>query len=344
MRKTWRNLILVSFVLIFIAGIFSWRSIMGAQAVPKNLEDPILLIPQGANFEQVLDSLQKRGCVSKEKLFISLADYMKYRRDPMRPGRFTLKPGMSYIQLIRHLRNGPQTPVRVVLTNERLPEDIAGKVAKYLETDSLSLWSAMQDQEILSSLELSPESLTSLFIPNTYELYWNTSPEDFLKRMKRESDKFWSNNQRQEKAEKLGMDKNEVYTLASIVEKETLRNDEKTRMAGVYLNRLKTGMLLQADPTAVFATRDFGTARVLDFHTNFDSPYNTYKYPGLPPGPISMASISSIDAVLNAEDHDYLFFCAIGDGSGYHAFAKTLSQHNQNAVRYRNNLKKRGLR
>lgn len=344
MRKTWRSLILVSFVLIFIAGIFTWRSIMGARAVPIDLEDPILLIPQGANFEQVLDSLQKRGCVSRETLFSNLADYMKYRRDPMRPGRFTLKPGMNYIQLIRHLRNGPQTPVRVVLTNERLPEDIAGKVARYLEADSIGLWAAMQDPEILSSLELNQESLTSLFIPNTYELYWNTSPEEFLKRMKREYDKFWNSNQRREKAEKLDMDINEVYTLASIVEKETLRNDEKTRMAGVYLNRLKTGMLLQADPTAVFATRDFGTPRVLDYHTNFDSPYNTYKYPGLPPGPISMASISSIDAVLNAEDHDYLFFCAIGDGSGYHAFAKTLSQHNQNAVRYRNNLRKRGLR
>ena len=136
----------------------------------------------------------------------------------------------------------------------------------------------------------------------------------------------------------------EVYTLASIIERETLRNDEKPRMAGVYLNRLKKGMLLQADPTAVFATRDFNTPRVLKRHLNFDSPYNTYKYPGLPPGPISMASISSIDGVLNSEDHDYIFFCAKGDGSGYHAFAETLQGHNRNAARYRANLKKRGLR
>jgi UPF0755 protein len=132
--------------------------------------------------------------------------------------------------------------------------------------------------------------------------------------------------------------------LASIVEKETLRNDEKTRMAGVYLNRLEKSMLLQADPTAVFATREFDVPRVLNRHIEFDSPYNTYLYPGLPPGPISMASISSIDAVLNAEDHDYLYFCAKGDGSGYHAFARTLRAHNQNAARYRANLRKRGLR
>ncbi|MEL7221258.1 MAG: endolytic transglycosylase MltG, partial [Bacteroidota bacterium] len=136
----------------------------------------------------------------------------------------------------------------------------------------------------------------------------------------------------------------EVYTLASIVERETLRNDEKQRMAGVYHNRILKGMLLQADPTAVFASRDFNTTRVTNYHLSIDSPYNTYKYTGLPPGPISMSSISSIDGVLNRESHDYLYFCAKGDGSGYHNFAKTLAAHNRNAATYRSNLRKRGKR
>lgn len=344
MRINWRKLltglVLVSVLVLFLL----WREIVAAVAVPQDLSDRTLIIPRDATFEMVVDSLKTKSCIPRKELFVNLANYMKYPRKPMRSGKFELTPGMTYIELIRHLRSGSQAPSKVILTNERLPEDIAGKVARYLEADSLQFLETMRNPATLSALGLTSESLTSLFIPNTYELYWNTSPEDFLKRMKKEQDKFWSAEERQQKADKLGLDRNQVYTLASIVEKETLRSDEKKRMAGVYLNRLKIGMLLQADPTAVFATRDFDTPRVTDYHTQFDSPYNTYKYPGLPPGPIAMASISSIDAVLNAEDHDYLFFCAIGDGSGYHAFAKTLSQHNQNAARYRANLRKRGLR
>ncbi len=342
--KFWSKLIAGVMLLGLLGVFFLWRFILGATAVPKELEDPILLIPAEANFNQVVDSLKSKGCIPREQLFTTLADYMKYPRMPMRSGRFALDPGMGYIELIRHLRNGPQAPVKVILTNERLPENIAGKAARYLEADSISIFQTMSDPEVLRSLGVTKESLISLFIPNTYELYWNTSPKEFLLRMQREQEKFWTAKDRQAKADKLGLDRNEVYTLASIVEKETLRNEEKTRMAGVYLNRLRIGMLLQADPTAVFATRDFDTPRVTDYHTLFDSPYNTYKYAGLPPGPISMASISSIDAVLNAEKHDYLFFCAVGDGTGFHNFAKTLSQHNQNAARYRANLRKRGLR
>ena len=339
-RKLLIGLVLVSGFVCFLI----WREIFGAVAVPESISDRTLIIPREATFEMVVDSLQAKNCIPQKALFVRLAHYMEYPRTPMRSGKFELQPGMTYIQLIRHLRSGSQAPAKVVLTNERLPEDIAGKVARYLEADSVQLLEAMQNPDVLASLGVSEASLTSLFIPNTYELYWNTSPVDFLKRMKKEHDKFWNAQERQQKADRMELDRNQVYTLASIVEKETLRSDEKTRMAGVYLNRLKIGMLLQADPTAVFATRDFDTPRVTDYHTKFASPYNTYKYPGLPPGPIAMASISSIDAVLNAEDHDYLFFCAIGDGSGYHAFAKTLRQHNQNAARYRENLRRRGLR
>lgn len=162
--------------------------------------------------------------------------------------------------------------------------------------------------------------------------------------MIKEHDKFWAKNNRKEKADAMERSPEEVYALASIVEKETNNISERPRMAGVYLNRLRIGMPLQADPTSVFATKDFTTKRVTDYHTTFDSPYNTYMYRGLPPGPIAMSSIASIDAVLNSEDHKYLYFCAVGDGSGSHNFAKTLTQHNQNAAIYRSNLKKRGRR
>ena len=175
-------------------------------------------------------------------------------------------------------------------------------------------------------------------------MYWNTSAPAFLSRMKSEYDKFWASNQRLKKAASLALTPQEVYTLASIVEKETQQNIEKKRIAGVYLNRLKIGMPLQADPTAVFARKDFLARRVTDFHTKFDSPYNTYKYTGLPPGPITMSSISSIDAVLNYEKHNYLYFCAVGDESGLHSFATDLSEHNRNARIYRDNLIRRGLR
>jgi UPF0755 protein len=221
--------------------------------------------------------------------------------------------------------------------------NVAAKAARFIEPDSLAIVRLFQDQDYLDSIGYNTETLMTLFIPNTYEFYWNTTPRAFVERMIKEHDKFW-NKERRAKAEKLGLNPAEVYTLASIVERETLRNDEKQRMAGVYHNRILKGMLLQADPTAVFASRDFNTPRVTNYHLSIDSPYNTYKYTGLPPGPISMSSISSIDAVLNRESHDYLYFCAKGDGSGYHNFAKTLAAHNQNAAIYRENLRKRGKR
>lgn len=312
--------------------------------VPADLEETTVAIPTNSSFEEVVDILTKQGIVRDEMIFRQLAEYMKYERNPMRAGRYEVKPGWSMIRLIRHLRGGPQAPVDVILTNERLPRDVAGKVGRFIEADSVDFVQLFNDESYLQQIGYSKETLMSLFIPNTYEFFWNTSPKEFMERMIREHEAFWKRNDRLEKAEKIGLSPKEIYTLASIVEKETLRAEEKSRIAGVYLNRLRRGMLLQADPTSVFARGDFETPRVTDYHTKFDSPYNTYMYAGLPPGPIAMASISSIDGVLNAEGHDYLFFCAVGDGSGKHAFAETLAGHNQNARRYRENLRRRGLR
>lgn len=338
----------ITLLLIAIAAIgaafYLYNTFLGKVAVPEGLEHYTVKIPTNSTFEEVVALLKNQDFIQDEQVFRVLADRMAYERNPMRAGRFELQPGWNHIELIRHLRNGPQAPVDVVLHNERLIEEVAGKVSGFLEPDSLAFLSLMQNEVYLDSIGYSPETLMSLFIPNTYEFYWNTVPEAFMARMIKEHDRFWSQNNRREKAAKKGMSPAEVYILASIVERETLVSSEKPRMAGVYLNRLEIGMPLQADPTAVFARRDFGTARVTDYHTKYDSPYNTYRYAGLPPGPISMASISSIDAVLNAEGHDYLYFCAKGDGSGLHSFARTLAAHNRNAAIYRANLRKRGLR
>ncbi len=331
-------------ILLLGAGIL-WYQFKTTTAVPADLEDPYVHIPTGSSFEEVVSRLEAQGIVRNSFAFRQLSSYMNYERDSMRSGRFRIEPGMGMVSLIRHLRGGKQAPVQFVLNIERLPEEVAGRAGEYLEPDSLAFLQVFRDSSVMADLGYRFDTtLISLFIPNTYELYWNSTPQAFLERMAREHDAFWQNDGRREKAEALGMTPVEVYTLASIVERETLIPSEKATMAGVYLNRLRRGIPLQADPTAVFARRDFGTPRVTWYHTKFDSPYNTYMYPGLPPGPIGMASISSIDGVLNADDHAYLYFCAIGDGSGKHAFARTLAEHNRNAQRYYRNLRERGLR
>ena len=344
MNRTLRNVIIG----IFIAGlIIAWnlyKTFIDAVAVPENIESPFINIPTGSSFDEVVDLLKEKKFISDENSFRRLATYMKYERPTMRAGRYQVKPGWTNIQLIRHLRGGAQSPVKVILTNERLTEEVAKKVARFIEPSADEMQALFNNEKFLSEIGYTKETLMSLFIPNTYELFWNTTPEAFMDRMVMEHKRFWSNNNRKKAAKSKEMTPEEVYTLASIVERETLNADEKPRMAGVYLNRIQKGIKLQADPTAVFATRDFDTPRVLNRHINFDSPYNTYKYKGLPPGPISMASISSIDAVLKAENHDYIFFCARGDGSGYHNFAKTLAGHGKNRAIYVRNLKKRGLR
>lgn len=310
--------------------------------VPAHLDNKFVYIPTGASFEQVVDSLQAGHFIDSEDGFRWLAEKMKYKREVMRAGRYEIQPGWNNRELIAHLRAGKQAPVKVVLNNERLPEEVAGQVSRFLAVDSLTLLTTMQDPAVLAEIGYTPETLVSLFIPNTYEMFWTTDAKGFIQRMVKEHDAFWSKNDRLSKAKALGLTPEQVYTLASIVERETNTESEKPAIAGVYLNRLKINMLLQADPTCVFATRDFSTRRVTEFHTTFNSPYNTYIYKGLPPGPISMASISSIDAVLNAEKHNYLYFCARPDDSGTHAFAATYAAHLVNAGKFQSWLRQRG--
>ena len=335
----------ITFVGVLVATIFGYQKyqeIFG-ESVPRSLGETTIEIPTNSSFEEVVDLLNSNGLIAHEDSFRFLAKRMKYEKTSMRSGKFKIQPGWSTYDLIHHLRGGKQETVKLVFNSAWTVKNVAAKVAQFIEPDSIDLVTLFSDEKFISDLGFTPSTLMSLFIPNTYDFFWNTSPAKFMERMKKEHAAFWSKNNRTAKAKKLGLTPEEVYILASIVERETLQNDEKKRMAGVYYNRLKTkGWRLEADPTVKFAVGDFGLRRILNKHLQIKSPYNTYKNQGLPPGPISMASIASIDAVLNVENHDYMFFCAKGDGSGYHNFAKDLKQHNRNAAIYRANMRKSG--
>jgi UPF0755 protein len=236
-----------------------------------------------------------------------------------------------------------QTPLNVTFNNVRTKEDLAGKVSKYLIADSLSILNLFYDENKIGKFGFNTETYRAMFIPNTYQFYWTTSAEQFADRMKTEFDKFWSD-ERRKKAENINLSPVEVTVLASIVQSETAKNEEMTRIAGLYINRLNRGQLLQADPTVKYAVGDFSLKRILNVHLEVDSPYNTYKYAGLPPGPINFPETSAIDAVLNYEKHNYIYMCAREDFSGYHNFAVTLTEHNRNAAKYRRELDKLKIR
>jgi len=296
-----------------------------------------LFVPTGASFEQVLDSLRAMGMLVNEERFIRVAERRNYP-ERIRPGRYRLTDGMNNKTLVNKLQLGLQAPLRLTISgNIRTNERLAAILARYVEADSARILDALLDAELVASHGFTPATVKGMFIPNTYEVFWTVSPAGLLQRMKREYDSFW-NASRREKAEALGMSPQEVVTLASIVYEESLKNDEMPRVAGVYINRLRIRMLLQADPTLKYAAGDFAIRRVLNVHKLIDSPYNTYKYLGLPPGPICIPPPVAIDAVLNYERHDYLYFCARPDFSGYHNFSRTLSQHNQYAREYHQTL------
>ena len=342
LKKLLIGLIVVGGIGGFIA-YDKYKAIMGPN-VPDDLENNIVTIPTNSSFQEVIKILQDNKQIIDTASFREVAEMMKYKKSIMRAGRYKIDPSWSNRTLIGHLRAGKQAPVKLVLNHGWTVEDVAGKAAQFIEADSADLANLFSDENYIKEFGYTKETLMSLFIPNTYEFFWNKNEQDFFKRMVKEHNRFWQSNNRLTKAEKLGMNAVEVYTLASIVEREISKNEEKKRVAGLYLNRIRKGMKLEADPTAKFATRDFKARRMLFKHTRFDSPFNTYIYAGLPPGPISMASITSIDAVLDSEDHDYIFMCARPDNSGYHAFAKTLTGHNNNARKYHRWLDKQGIK
>ncbi|MCX8112105.1 MAG: endolytic transglycosylase MltG [Bacteroidia bacterium] len=258
------------------------------------------------------------------------------RQGGVQAGRYEIRPGESAWTVWHRLRRGLQTPLRLYLRPQRSPQHLYQFLGEHLAHDSAT-WAASLSAYPWQSLGLSQFTWISLFLPDVYELYWTVSPKQLIQRMWENYQRFWSE-ERRKKAESLGLSPTEVITLASIVEYETYRSSEKPLIAGVYLNRLRVGMPLQADPTVIFATQQFQATRVTHRMLEVDSPYNTYKYRGLPPGPIGTPSIESIEAVLNYTPNDYLYFCARPDGSGYHDFSKSYAEHMNKARAYRQAL------
>jgi len=304
-------------------------------------EQEIFYIPSDSDFEFVIDGLESKGIIDNRKSFRWVAIKKGYERS-VKPGRYKITNSISNNELVNLLRSGKQDPVMVVFNNIRTLDQVAGKIARYLEGDSAEFATYLADASLLEKYGFSKETFTSMFIPNTYEFLWTTTPEEFTGRMNREYEKFWDG-ERDRKAKRIEMSRAEVVTLASIVDEETLYDAENGQVAGVYMNRLERGIALQADPTLKFAKGDFTVKRILNEDKKIDSPYNTYKYRGLPPGPISIPSISAIDGVLNYEKHNYIFFCAKADFSGYHAFARSLKEHNRNARKYQKALNSRRI-
>ncbi|MDR4988942.1 MAG: endolytic transglycosylase MltG [Bacteroidales bacterium] len=332
-------------VLMVVAGItvsvMLYRMIYAPNVFLEDREHTFIFIPTGSTYEEVKELLQESSFVVNMRTFDRLAQRKNYPNRVM-PGRYLIQNRLSNNELINLLRSGAQTPVRITFTNIRTEEELAGNLAAQLEVDSLELLRQLRDPENISQAGLSTPTIKILFIPNTYEVYWTISASALIERMQREYQAFWTASRR-ELAERMGLNPEEVVILASIVQSETNKSDEMPRIAGVYVNRLRRNIPLQADPTVVYALGDFSINRVLNEHLAIDSPYNTYKYRGLPPGPINLPEPATIDAVLNFEEHDYIYFSASPDFSGYHVFARTYREHLRNARLYQQALNERRI-
>ncbi len=327
---------------IAIGGYYGWQYYNYiAKGNVKVTNNENLYIPTGATFSQVAEILYDEGFLLDTASFYWVAKKKNYPAH-INPGRYILSDGMSNTDLVDLLRSGEQTPVEVTFNNVRLLSELAGKVAKQIEADSTNLFLTFSDANTWRKYGFNEHTFRTLFIPNTYEFYWNTSPEEFVARMAKEYKAFW-NSDRKAKASSIGLSQSEVTTLASIVNAETNLASDYGKVAGVYINRINRGMKLQSDPTLVWALGNFEVRRVLNSDKLIESPYNTYLNIGLPPGPINLPPVTCIDAVLNYERHEYIFFCAAPDYSGKSVFAKNLRQHNINASKYRAFLNKEGI-
>lgn len=321
---------------LLITFVFYGYQICYTPNILVDKDDRQVIITPGTTFRKLQEDLGKGGFVNDMVSFSFLARLKGYDRK-ISPGRFVLRRNMTNLQALEVLTTARQEPVRVTFTNARIYTELSEKITRNVGVHPEEFDESL-DRFIANNPEgFTRETIMAMFIPNTYEVYFNIVPDELVARLYEEYKKFW-NESRLAKAKALGLTPIEVSTLASIVQAENHREDEAPRIAGLYINRLKKNMPLQADPTLVFAVGDFSIKRVLDKHKEVDSPYNTYKNAGLPPGPINMPGIPMIDAVLNYEQHDYIYMCSKEDFSGYHNFAKTLSEHNRNAAAYQRAL------
>ncbi len=328
-------LFLVASILLISFSFYTYQMVYTPNVLLE-AEDRVLMIKPGSTYSDVQKALIKGDFINDMVSFSFLARVMNYD-ERIHPGRYILRKNMSNIQAIRTLRAGLQAPVTITFNNVRLLSELGEKITRNLSIKPDEFYTALDEFIAKNSEGFNKENILTMFIPNTYEVYYNVSAEDLVERIHKEYLKFW-NEERIAKAKELGLTPIEVSILASIVQAENTRGDEARTIAGLYINRLKQGMPLQADPTLVFASGDFSLKRVLNVHKENKSPYNTYIYTGLTPGPINMPEINAIDGVLNYEKNDYLFMCAKEDFSGRHNFASTLAEHNKNAHKYQDAL------
>lgn len=341
-----RILLIIVFMGLIGASIFSYYIYKTIFSSNTAFEEEIISIyvPSDQSYTTVRNQLKEY--LSDIKSFDIVAQKKGYVNN-VRPGKYEIRKGMSNNDIVNSLRSR-NIPIKISFNNQETLERLADRISEQIESDSISLLQVMKDEAFLNKNGFNSENILAMYVPNTYEFYWNSSAETFRDRMLTEYNRFW-NESRLSKADALGLSPLQVMSLAAIVQKETARVDERPQVAGVYLNRVRVGMLLQADPTVIFAikkkTGDFDTVikRVLFKDLEIDSPYNTYKYAGIPPGPIAMPDISSIDAVLNPEKHEYFYFVADVSNPGYHLFAKSLAQHNRNRQQYINWINRQGI-
>jgi len=330
-------------IIIIIGGIFAYN--IYSKIYHKNVKETTdIYIPTNASFEKVTELIAP--FLNNEKSFQWVAEKKNYP-NKIRAGKFRISEGMSNDVLVDHLRGGKAETIQLTFNNQDTFEKLAGRIANQIEADSTAILKSMKDENFLKNNDFSSHTALAMYIPNSYDFYWNTSAEQFRDKMLNEYHKFW-NEERTNKAKKQNLTPLEISTLASIVQKETAVIAERPKVAGLYLNRLKDFWPLQADPTIIYAVKqkrgqDFEIKRVLNKDLTIDSPYNTYTNFGLPPGPIGMPDISSIEAVLNPVKHNYYYMCASVERIGEHEFAKTLSQHNINARKYQNWISKQGI-
>ena len=334
---------LVIFItIVFTTFVFYGYQVMFSPNILLDKQDDFLYIPTGATFENVKDSLEKREVLHDKLSFLFLSKLSGYIKK-VKPGRYLLQSGDNNWNTIKKLYAGRQDAVKLTFNNIRLKSEFAERVSSKFEFSKDQLLSLMENNDYLQGFGLDTSKAMCLFIPNTYEIYWNITAQDFMDKMNQENDKFWTE-VRKEQAKALGLTQSQVYIIASIVEQETQNQAEKSSVAGVYLNRFNKGMKLQADPTVKFALGDFTIKRIYQGHLSINSPYNTYMYGGLPPGPICLPSIKTLDATLAAEPHEYYFFCADVDRPGCHKFTKTFGEHLNVANTYRKDLNRKKIR
>lgn len=338
MKKKALFVLLILLVIAGALGFYGYTVITTGFNIDKTV---YVYIDERRDYNVLLKELKDSAHLESVSNFDMLASALSYK-DNIKAGRYAVKSDMDIYTLIKYLRSGHQTPVKLKFNNIRTKDNLAERIGEQLMFGEEKLLSELDNSQKCGELGFKPETVIAMFIPNTYEVYWDISVNNFLERMKQEYNNFWTDKRKNE-AEEIGLTLIEVSTLASIVEEECTYSAEYPIVAGLYLNRLRVGQVLQADPTVKFAVGDFGLRRILNKHLEVDSPYNTYLYKGLPPGPIRMPSIKGIDAVLNYAKHDYFYMCAKEDFSGYHNFAKAHSEHQQNAAKYRMALNTRKI-